>query len=194
MTTRQSRSVGQGARKLLNELQAIVDQETQSAYCYGERLVMLEVFHDFVHHRLLEHTDRYVGLNGSNLHGIPWRLLGFRARHQLLPVTVGTTIAGRPPQRSVRAELPHTAPTSDEWRRNARQDKDAGCEREVSIVRRSGGCASSMVGCADCDAQAWHATGCTAGRGSAVMPAGFRGRHGNGSSRRRHLSAILRQR
>ena|ERR1700722_3676772 len=85
MTTRQSRSVGQGARKLLNELQAIVDQETQSAYCYGERLVMLEVFHDFVHHRLLEHTDRYVGLNGSNLHGIPWRLRGFRARHQLLP-------------------------------------------------------------------------------------------------------------
>src|SRR5450759_588483 len=29
-------------------------------------------------------------------------------------VAVGTTIAGRPPHRSVRAELPHTAPTLDE--------------------------------------------------------------------------------
>jgi hypothetical protein len=29
-------------------------------------------------------------------------------------VTVGTIIADRPPYRSVRAELPHTAPTSDE--------------------------------------------------------------------------------
>jgi hypothetical protein len=28
-------------------------------------------------------------------------------------VAVGTAIAGRPPHRSVRAELPHTAPTSD---------------------------------------------------------------------------------
>src|ERR1022692_4791600 len=32
---------------------------------------------------------------------------------------VGTTIADRPPHRSVRAELPHTAPTSDEWRQGA---------------------------------------------------------------------------
>jgi hypothetical protein len=33
-------------------------------------------------------------------------------------VAVGTAIADRPPHRSVRAELPHTAPTSDIWRRN----------------------------------------------------------------------------
>jgi hypothetical protein len=58
----------------------------------------------------------------------------------------------------------------------------------------AGECASNVDGCADCDAQAWHATGCTAGRGSAVMPAGFRERHGNGSSGRRRVSAILRQR
>src|ERR1017187_7284006 len=32
---------------------------------------------------------------------------------------VGTTIADRPPHRSVRAELPHTAPTSDDWRQDA---------------------------------------------------------------------------
>src|SRR3954468_9978032 len=29
------------------------------------------------------------------------------------------------PHRSVRAELPHTAPTSDEWRRSVPLDKDA---------------------------------------------------------------------
>src|ERR1039458_5702278 len=36
-----------------------------------------------------------------------------------VPFAVGTTIADRPPHRSVRAELPHTAPTSDEWRQGA---------------------------------------------------------------------------
>ena len=32
---------------------------------------------------------------------------------QLAAVAVGTTVAHRPPHRSVRAALPHTAPTSD---------------------------------------------------------------------------------
>jgi hypothetical protein len=36
-------------------------------------------------------------------------------------VAVGTVIADRPPHRSVRAELPHTAPTSDVWRQNVRR-------------------------------------------------------------------------
>src|ERR1035437_9061932 len=36
-----------------------------------------------------------------------------------VPFAVGTTIADRPAHRSVRAELPHTAPTSDEWRQGA---------------------------------------------------------------------------
>jgi hypothetical protein len=36
------------------------------------------------------------------------------SEHPVCPVTVGTIIADRPPYRSVRAELPHTAPTSDE--------------------------------------------------------------------------------
>jgi hypothetical protein len=34
-------------------------------------------------------------------------------------VAVGTAIASSPPYRSVRAELPHTAPTLDEWRPSA---------------------------------------------------------------------------
>ena len=72
-----------------------------------------------------------------------------------IPVTVGTTIANRPPYRSVRAGLPHTAPTLDGWRRNARQGKDAGREDEVSIVRRLGEYASNSDGCAGCDGQAW---------------------------------------
>jgi hypothetical protein len=77
-----------------------------------------------------------------------------------LPVTVGTVIANRPPCRSVRAGLPHTAPTLDGWRRNARQGKDAGREDEGSIVRRLGGCVSNSAGCAGYDAQAASATDC----------------------------------
>ena len=43
----------------------------------------------------------------------------------MITVAVGTPVARRPPHRSVRAELPHTAPTSDDWRRSARSD--SGC-------------------------------------------------------------------
>src|ERR1700733_2326452 len=97
-------------------------------------------------------------------------------------VTVGTAIASCPPYRSVRAELPHTAPTSDDWRRNERQEKDAGHEGEVSIVRRSGECASNWDGCVDCDGQASTATDRTTGHGSAITPAGFREPRGIGNS------------
>lgn len=70
MATRQNRDVGQGTRKLIDELQALVDREEQSPHCYGERLVMLEAFRDFVRDRLLQNTDRYIGLNEFNRHGI----------------------------------------------------------------------------------------------------------------------------
>ena len=66
----QNRDIGQGTRRLNDELQALVDRELQSAYCYGERLVVLEAFRDFVRDRLLQNTDRYVGLNEFNRHGI----------------------------------------------------------------------------------------------------------------------------
>jgi hypothetical protein len=66
----QNRNVGQGTKKLNEELQALVDRELRSAHCYGERLVMLEAFRDFVSDRLLQNTDRYVGLNEFNRHGI----------------------------------------------------------------------------------------------------------------------------
>jgi hypothetical protein len=70
MATSHSRDVGQGTRKLNDELQALVDREEQSPHCYGERLVMLEAFRDFVRDRLLQNTDRYVGLDEFNRHGI----------------------------------------------------------------------------------------------------------------------------
>jgi hypothetical protein len=70
LANRQNRDVGQGTRKLVDELQALVDREEQSPHCYGERLVMLEAFRDFVRDRLLENTDRYVGFNEFNRHGI----------------------------------------------------------------------------------------------------------------------------
>jgi hypothetical protein len=43
----------------------------------------------------------------------------------LRSVAVGTAIADRPPHRSVRALLTHTAPTSDIWRQSERRGMDA---------------------------------------------------------------------
>lgn len=67
---RQSRDIGHGTKKLNEELDALVEKERTAPYCYGERLVMLEAFRDFVRDRLLEKTDRYTGLNEFNRHGI----------------------------------------------------------------------------------------------------------------------------
>src|ERR1039458_9573580 len=57
---------------------------------------------------------------------------GTRLR-QITIVAVGTPVARRPPHRSVRAGLLHTAPTSDIWRRSARSDADAGSSHLESI-------------------------------------------------------------
>src|SRR5579862_8727662 len=54
----------------------------------------------------------------------------------LLTVAVGTAITRRPPHGSVRAALPHTAPTLDTWRQSVHSDMDAECEPRES----SGGC------------------------------------------------------
>ena len=47
------------------------------------------------------------------------------ARCPACKVAVGTPISRSPPHRSVRAELPHTAPTSSIWRRSVFQDGNA---------------------------------------------------------------------
>jgi hypothetical protein len=70
MALQQNRDVGQGTRGLKVELQALVDREKQSPHCYGERLVMLEAFRDFVAEKLLENTGDYDGFNEFNRHGI----------------------------------------------------------------------------------------------------------------------------
>ena len=56
-------------------------------------------------------------------------------------VAVGTAIADRPPHRSVRALLTHTAPTSDIWRQSGRSGKDAQVgagEASVGSIHRAG--------------------------------------------------------
>jgi hypothetical protein len=70
MAARQNRDVGRGTWGLKVELQALVDREQQSPYCYGERLVVLEAFRDFVRDSLLKTTDDYDGFNEFNRHGI----------------------------------------------------------------------------------------------------------------------------
>ena len=50
------------------------------------------------------------------------RLYG-QSRHEV--VAVGTALAGGPPRRSQRAELPHWAPTMGGWRRSAARGTDA---------------------------------------------------------------------
>jgi hypothetical protein len=54
VATSQNRDVGNGTKGLNVELQVFVDREIQSQHCYGERLVMLEAFRDFVRDRLLD--------------------------------------------------------------------------------------------------------------------------------------------
>jgi hypothetical protein len=70
MAAGQNRDVGQGTKRLNDELQTLVDRELQSPAGYGERLVVLESFRNFVRDRLLQNTARYVGLNEFNRHGI----------------------------------------------------------------------------------------------------------------------------
>lgn len=47
-----------------------------------------------------------------------WSRCGLILLATLAEIAVGTPVARRPPHRSVRAELPHTAPTLGEWRRS----------------------------------------------------------------------------
>ena len=105
-----------------------------------------------------------------------------RTRPAITPVTVGTAIASCPPYRSVRAELPHTAPTLDEWCQIVRQDKDARSQDGVSIVRRPGECVSSWADCVDYDGLTSTAIGHTTDRENAITLVGYQVRRDIGSS------------
>jgi hypothetical protein len=65
-----------------------------------------------------------------------WLLIEERADGKI-QVTVGNALAGVPPCRTVRAELPHTAPTSGAWRRNGCSDARAGPGPGETSDRRS---------------------------------------------------------
>jgi len=69
-------------------------------------------------------------------------------------VTVGNALTGVPPCRTVRAELPHTAPTSGAWRRSGRSDARAGPEPEETRSRRSARTAPTTVGASGSGAEA----------------------------------------
>jgi hypothetical protein len=59
-------------------------------------------------------------------------LLGMASRNSF--VAVGTSVTRRPPHRSVLAELLHTAPTADVWRRSAGWDAGEGSSRSESSM------------------------------------------------------------
>jgi hypothetical protein len=57
---------------------------------------------------------------------------------------------GRPPRRSVRAELPHTALTSGDWRRTGSSDTGAGSWGGVTSDRRVAGSGPTLADDAGC--------------------------------------------
>jgi hypothetical protein len=57
-------------KKINAEIKLFVEREINSSNCYGERLVMLEAFCDFIQTKFLMDTDVYSGLNELNRHGI----------------------------------------------------------------------------------------------------------------------------
>src|ERR1035437_9158595 len=106
-----------------------------------------------------------------------------------VPFAVGTTIADRPPHRSVRAELPHTAPTLDVLRQIARQDMDAGYGVEESTVRRSVADGPTPVAAADYDGAKPAATACTDDPGIAATPRCYPAQRDSGNNLPRPVSA-----
>ena len=66
----EGRNVGSGTNRLNIELQAIIDRELSSPHGYGERVVLLESFRDFIKDRFLQSTSAFVGADEFNRHGI----------------------------------------------------------------------------------------------------------------------------
>ncbi len=64
------RNVGHGTDRINGELQAFVEEELNSPNVYGERVVLLEAFRDFIKDRFLHSTDGFDGLDEFNRHGI----------------------------------------------------------------------------------------------------------------------------
>jgi hypothetical protein len=63
-------SVGNGTAKLVDELENLVQNERASSNSFSERIVMLEIFRDFVRDFLLIKTANYSGGDDFNRHGV----------------------------------------------------------------------------------------------------------------------------
>ena len=109
----------------------------------------------------------------------------------MLLVAVGTTLADRPPHRSVRALLTHTAPTSDAWRQNESSGKDARCvDKEPSGRTPSGSDPSASASC--CGDQLLSTTTRTVDAGTARASRCCRVPRGIGNNRVAHFRATHR--
>jgi hypothetical protein len=64
------RDIGNGTKKLIDELDELIAKEDQSPYRFDERIVMLTGLRDFFSERLLKRTVDYNGLDQLNRHGI----------------------------------------------------------------------------------------------------------------------------
>lgn len=69
---------------------------------------------------------------------LPIRRSTLPGRQGEMGVPVGTPVTGRPPDRSVRAGFPHTAPTLDAGDRSGHSGKGEGCVGGVAIGSREG--------------------------------------------------------
>src|SRR3990172_5647826 len=110
-----------------------------------------------------------------------------------ITIAVGTVIADRPPHRSVRAELPHTALTLDVDLQTARWDKGGESSASVANVcsawrtfSRSGGV---RVGCV---VAACGATGSGSPRGIVADVGSCLAPHNTGTSHAAHSATMRR--
>jgi len=71
IATARGQSVGNGTKKLVDEIDALITQQhVTGGGAAIERVEMLESFRDFLKSKLLEHTSKYAGAGELNRHGI----------------------------------------------------------------------------------------------------------------------------
>ena len=114
-------------------------------------------------------------------------------RCQTKTIAVGTIIADRPPHRSVRAALPHTALTLDVDMQTARWDKDEGSSVSVASVNRASRTFPRSSGVrVGCDGAACGATGPGLHHEIVASVGSCRGQHNTDTSRDTHCAATRR--
>ena len=64
------KTIGDGTKNLVKEINNLIKQEKESPFCHGERITMLECFRNFFQKNLLIHTKNFSGSGNLNRHGI----------------------------------------------------------------------------------------------------------------------------